>query len=407
MIPIFIIPGKSPISSFGGGYSTYAYNLAHVLKNLDFEVFIVCLADKSSSKKMPFGTLIELKSPIPYFNTTALPFLPVYSLIFAHKIKKIIQEREYKKVIIWGIGPWGLSGTILKGVLKKKIIHLNSYFTTIKHELRGSLKAARISDYGIWLKIKYFLLYYTLGLILGFFERMVLNSADLIFTNYKSTEDNLKEEFQVPAKKFQRIHFSVELYLRKTLGKSRALKLPKEFIFFISRHDLRKGINFLLHAYKILLNQGIKIPLLVAGTGQMQKANIKLAKKLGIEEQVKFLGFIPDPKPLLKKASLFVFPTVEEGAGALTINEAMSLGLPIVSTACDGITEDIKSGESGILVPPASPEALANAIQFLLENPKERTRLGRNAQAQSNKSFSPKQVEKDINAALKAFLKSK
>lgn len=415
MIPVFnarhqtcfILCGKSPYGAAGGGYSAFAYNLAKILKKLGYKVYIVALGDKNETIQTTIGTLLLFKSPFINFNTTALPGLPIYSYLFANGIEKIVREQGSNEFIVWGIGPWGLAGAILKGRLGKRVIHINNYFTTVRHEWKGALTALSIQDYGIWLKLKYTLIYYTVVRFLSYFERKILKSADLIVTNYQSTEEIIKKEFNIPKSKFYRTGFTVEIYRRKDAQSSSAVKLPGEFIFFVSRHELRKGVNFLLHAYKILLERGVKTPLLIAGTGQMLQANIKLAKKLGISGQVKFLGFVNDSKPIMKKSTVFVFPSVEEGAGALTINEAMSLGLAIISTACDGIVEDIENKKSGLLVPMANPKALADSIEYLLKNPRLRKELGRNTKARFRKEFSLTQMEKDLKKMLSVFLKSR
>ncbi len=128
--------------------------------------------------------------------------------------------------------------------------------------------------------------------------------------------------------------------------------------------------------------------------------NKKLAKKLKIEKYVKFLGFVNDPKPLMKKCSVFIFPSIEEGAGALTINEAMAMGLPVVSTACDGIVEDIEDGKSGILVPKEDAGAIAAAVERILESPDLSKKLRLNAKKHYKKRFNLKYMEQDIKRLL-------
>lgn len=398
--PIFIFSGKSPLSSSGGGYSTYSYNLARLLKKLGYSVYILALGEKNKIEKTNIGTLITQSARIPFLNVNiyALPGLPFYGFVFANTVKTIVIKKNIKKLIVWGIGPWGFAAFISKLILGSRTIHINNYFTTTKHEWWGGVKALRIVDYGIWPKLKYLTIYLTVVQYLSFLEKLVLKSADVIITNYRSTEEILKKQFSIEKSKFYRAHFYVKVYKREAKEdiKTNSIKLPKKFLFFFSRQDPRKGVNYLLRSQRILIDRGYKIPLLIGGGGDMLLYNKRLAENLNITKYIKFLGFVNDPKPLMKNCTMFIFPSVEEGAGALTVNEAMEMGLPIVTTACDGIMEDIIDKKSGILVSMADPNSLADGIISLLNNPKFAKKLGIKAKASYNKNFSFQRMEKDI-----------
>ncbi len=98
-------------------------------------------------------------------------------------------------------------------------------------------------------------------------------------------------------------------------------------------------------------------------------------------------GQIPDAAKYLKAFDIFVLPSVKEGL-PYAILEAMAAGLPIVATKVGGIPEMITDGESGLLVPPKNPEALATAIEKLIAAPELRARLGQNAAAVADAKFS-------------------
>lgn len=409
-LPIFIISGKSPIGAAGGGYSTYAYNLARILKKLGHPVYIAALGDENRIEKTNVGTLMLFRASVPFLNINiyALPGLPYYSYLFARGIRKIVEENSHTNFIVWGIGPWGFAASFLKLFFGKKLTHINNYFTTSRHEWRGSLNALEIKDYGFLPKLKYGAIYLTAVQLISFLEGIVLKTADIIITNYKSTEKILMKEFNISSKRLYRAHFYVQVYKRKVkkAATGQNIDLPKKYILFFSRQDPRKGVNYLIHAMKILVDLGYKVPLYIAGGGDMLPYNKELIKKLGIEKWIKFLGFVNDPKPIMKSCSVFAFPSIEEGAGALTINEAMEMGLPIVTTACDGIVEDIKSGKSGILVPMKDSNKMAMAIANLLDNPKLANTLGKNARKSYEKNFSFENMYKDIKKLL-ASLESK
>jgi len=306
------------------------------------------------------------------------------------------------KPILWGIGPWGLAASFLKIFFRDRIVHINSYFTTTKHEWSRSLKALSIQDYGLLVHVKFFVIYHTIVRLLTLLERVVLLTSDTIVTNYQSTERILMQQFHIPKNKFIRTPFPIEAYIRsnKKVPRVAPVHLPKQYILYLSRHDPRKGVNILLHAARILIDRGGMIPLLIGGTGELYLAHQRLSNKLGLDRWVTFMGFIPDATQLMGHATIFCLPTFEEGAGALIINEAMSYKLPIVTTSCDGIVEDIKNETSGLLVPMGNPQALARALERLIHSPSLRQKLSRNAYAQYKHTNNQIKIKEDIYRVL-------
>jgi glycosyltransferase involved in cell wall biosynthesis len=96
--------------------------------------------------------------------------------------------------------------------------------------------------------------------------------------------------------------------------------------------------------------------------------------------QAGFASYI-ELRNLYERAAVVVVPLVENDfqAGVTTILEAMAMGKPIIVTATSGQAGVIQDGVSGMTVPPGNPRRLGDAIRFLLDNPRERRRMGRNA----------------------------
>ena len=111
----------------------------------------------------------------------------------------------------------------------------------------------------------------------------------------------------------------------------------------------------------------------------MQEELEKLSKKLNIEKNVKFSGFVDeDLKPLYYKAAdIFCLPSTNMGESFGIVNlEAMACGIPIISSKLGGIPDIVKDMENGMLVKPGDPESLADALIFLLENDDIRKKMG-------------------------------
>jgi len=121
--------------------------------------------------------------------------------------------------------------------------------------------------------------------------------------------------------------------------------------------------------------------LLLAGDGNERQKLEDLAAGLGIAQQVKFLGFQSDVRPILWAADIFVHvPTTFPEGTPNAILEAMAVGLPVIATPVGGIPEVVRDGETGLLVPPNDHKALAEAILKLRQDEALRTKLGKRAQ---------------------------
>jgi glycosyltransferase involved in cell wall biosynthesis len=106
------------------------------------------------------------------------------------------------------------------------------------------------------------------------------------------------------------------------------------------------------------------------------------AERSAGSENVHFLGFSPDPRPLLSAATVFVLASRRDPA-PLVLVEAMEAGLPIVACAVDGVPELLGDGAAGLLVAPDDPAALVEGIRRLLDDEGERRRLGEAARHRS------------------------
>ena len=129
----------------------------------------------------------------------------------------------------------------------------------------------------------------------------------------------------------------------------------------VARLSPEKDISTLIHAVSIVIRSIPSFRLEIAGDGPCMQDLRRLSIELGLDQHVCFLGEVRDVPSLLARASLFVLPSLTEGI-SLTLLEAMAAGLPVVATAVGGNREVVSDGETGLLVPPASPAALAFAI---------------------------------------------
>ncbi|MFQ3650263.1 MAG: glycosyltransferase [Gemmataceae bacterium] len=127
----------------------------------------------------------------------------------------------------------------------------------------------------------------------------------------------------------------------------------------VARLAPEKDVGTLIEAAALLRQQLPDFRLEIAGDGPCRAHWQAQAAPLG--ETVRFLGMVREVPALLRRARLFVLSSLTEGI-SLTLLEAMACGLPIVATRVGGNPEVVTSGETGFLVPPGDPVALAKAI---------------------------------------------
>ena len=138
-------------------------------------------------------------------------------------------------------------------------------------------------------------------------------------------------------------------------------------LLFVGRcYPRQKGLEFLLRAIAIL-RSNLDLGLTVVGEDWGGIAPLQsLSRSLGIEKQVTFTGALPRADVIKHYASadIFVLPSLFEPFGIVLL-EAMAAGLPIVASGVGGIVDVVETGRTGLLVPPANPQALAGAIERL------------------------------------------
>jgi glycosyltransferase involved in cell wall biosynthesis len=143
----------------------------------------------------------------------------------------------------------------------------------------------------------------------------------------------------------------------------------------------RKGIGDLIEAFNQIAASVEGVNLFIVGDGPERALFEKMAGLSIYREQIKFEGFQVNPEAYMRAADVFVLASHKEPFGLVLI-EAREAGCAIVATDVDGIPEALDQGDSGMLVPPRQPAALAEAIIELLsdegkrESYRERARQG-------------------------------
>ncbi len=205
----------------------------------------------------------------------------------------------------------------------------------------------------------------------------LLNSAAAVVAESSDIRNNVyryydfSREVKVIPLPYSPIDFSPAT--REKLG----LVSNKRYLVSVGRLVKRKGFSQLLQAMALLPENDVE--LLIVGEGPERETLLTKAKKLGLMDRVKFLGYQSNEKKFqyLANADLYVLSSFHEGFG-IVLQEAMQVGLPIVSTNVGGQTDFLEEGRNAFLVPPRDPESLAKAIMKLLSNNSLRTAMADN-----------------------------
>ena len=202
----------------------------------------------------------------------------------------------------------------------------------------------------------------------------------------------------VPRERIVTIPFGIEVErfggLERTVARQR-LGLPGDvyLVGVVGRLDPKKGQDTLVRAARLLHDDGIPAHVLLVGdptrngTGDFVRRLHALVAELDLRAFVHFRPHMEEIAPAYAALDVFALTSHSETYGMVTL-EAMATGLPVVGTGEGGTVEIIVPGETGLLVPPEDPEALAAALEKLYREPELRSALGAAGRRRVREEFS-------------------
>lgn len=218
----------------------------------------------------------------------------------------------------------------------------------------------------------------------------------------------------VPADKIRVIHNGVdELRFQpsnhdvKTAVKSRLMNIRPHQAVVGTVGNLRpvKAQEVLVAAAAIVARKHSDAVFVIAGEGRLRSALEQQIQRLGLEGQVLLLGSRTDVPELLQAFDIFVLTSDLESCPN-TILEAMATGLPVIATKVGGVPE-LVTEDTGILVPPQNPEALAVAIDELLGDSRRQDAMGSKALARATEFFPAERMVRERERLLLDLIQTK
>ena len=160
-----------------------------------------------------------------------------------------------------------------------------------------------------------------------------------------------------------------------------------KIVTFSGRFIRRKGVGFLLEAWKHVSKEFPDARLLLLGDGPLLEEMKRMALELGIASSVDFRRHVNQIADFLHATDIFVFPSLQEGLPN-SLLEAMACGLPVVATRIGGIMDIVKDGESGILVKSGDSNDLTEGLLRLLKDDEFAAHIASNAYKTIRNSYS-------------------
>ncbi|NIA18405.1 MAG: glycosyltransferase [Actinobacteria bacterium] len=358
-----------------GGAQCYVFDLASGIRD-DFDITVAFgeqgeageLAKKLKQENIPYYAISSLKRAISPFND----FLALIEIV------KLIKK------------------------LKPDIIHLNSSKISILGSIAGYISKLQTTNYK--LQTTYTVHGWVFNepmprakkLFYKYAEKFTAIFKNKIICVSKLDYDIAKNQLKINEKKLTLIHHGIKPINFLPREHARHKLLPnykpqttsyKLIIGTIANLYKTKGLEYLIEAVKILItNYQLRITVIIIGEGGERKNLEKLIKNYNLQDNILLAGKIKNAADLLPAFDIYASSSVKEGF-PYTILEAMSAGVPIVSTNVGGIPEMIINGENGLLVNPRNPEELAQKIKSLIKNETLKSALSEQAKNDAKEKF--------------------
>ena len=302
------------------------------------------------------------------------------------QLKKLIQEGEFDLVHTHTPVASLLTRLACRNISNVKVLYTAHGF----HFFKGA-------------PLKNFLIYYTLEQISAKYTDAIItiNQEDYVLANkfkLKKTNSVFKTHgVGIDLNKFSSRDANEKINLRKEYG----YKSNDFILFYAAEMNSNKHQDLLIDVVHLLKNKIPNIKLLLAGKGALKEKYEDQAKKLGIQDNVQFLGFRKDIFQLLKISDIAVASSRREGL-PVNVMEAMATGLPLVVTDCRGHRDLVKNNENGYSLKINDVEGFANAILRLYKSEELRQTFG-NKSLEMVKDYSLETVLKEMELIYSKF----
>ena len=335
-------------------------------------VIAVWGGEKSKINDLPF-TVIYLKNKIRIFSITYL--------LLIHPVKIINHFSVLKKYLGFQDALKYLSS--YSAILKNKIDRIHAHFAN-----NAALKAYLLSKF---INVPFSCTGHGSELLLypePFLKELIINAKPFV-TISDYNKRLLTGKYNLSSDQIVVNYCGIDTdYFRRTENPRKP-----DILALTSVTALKpvKGVSYLIEACQLLKKQDISFKCHIIGGGIDYKSIADLIRKFNIKDSVYLLGIKSqnEIRDYLQSSDLFVLPSISEGI-PVAVMEAMAMELPVIAPNITGLPEIIEDGINGYLVPPKNPQALAEKIIDLYNNPKEIIAFGKAARKTIEEKFNLK-----------------
>ena len=229
-----------------------------------------------------------------------------------------------------------------------------------------------------------------------YFFLLIEKLLDKFTDHYVAVSEALKKEgIQnriLTSNKITVIHNGIELrnynknfnviQKKKELG----IEMSRTIIGTVTRFEPQKAIHDFLVSVSYVKKTYPDIKVVIAGDGPLRREIEKLINDLKLNDNITLLGWRNDVPEILAVLDIFCQSSLWEGC-PMVLLEAMAVGKPIIATNVGGVKEIVEDDNTGILVPPADPKAMGDAIVKLMNNKEKTMKMGMNGRRRAESFF--------------------
>jgi glycosyltransferase involved in cell wall biosynthesis len=214
-------------------------------------------------------------------------------------------------------------------------------------------------------------------LLKSLFLKYVFNRADMITGTSHFLIKQIRN-FVFPQKEIEQVAFGVDVSKFSPLSEEDKRDVAK--IGFAKSLRKKYAPDILVTAFKRINQEYPNTKLIIAGDGAMESGLKKMATDLELSDKIEFMGFLSEDKLVrhFKSLDIFVQSSICYESFGVAVLEASACGVPVVATNVGGVPEVCIDGQTGFLVPPNDPDAIAAAVSKLLKDRQLMRALGEN-----------------------------
>jgi len=352
-----------------GGVDTVAIELKKRLEANGCEVHVFVPAFRGNA---------ALDAASTAAGTTRLPcpkWPLLYNFVFARKLRPLIAAGRFDAVIN------------LQSLLGWKL-DFHPHIAVVPTTAIGEAQSMRITGP---LKLLNYLARKTLGYRC---ERRVFHQCDRIVAVGEHIAEDIHRQYGLPRERIVSIGNGIDCEQYSPSSEPAPPRQGPPVVLYVGRLVSRKNVELLIQAAGVLAGRGADFAVEMAGEGDRRGALESLARQLGVQDRVRFLGRVPlnELLPVYRRSSVMVVPSRYESLGPLVLLEAQACGLPAVVANYPSADRIVDHGRTGFVMRQNTPEELANYVERLLADENLARNMGRQGRQRMLDVFSWQRV---------------